>query len=40
MAVLPTLVQPNGEPFADSSAMPSYYVSKEWHFRLQDLESM
>jgi asparagine synthase (glutamine-hydrolysing) len=28
MAVLPTLVQHYGEPFADSSAIPSYYVSK------------
>jgi asparagine synthase (glutamine-hydrolysing) len=29
MEVLPTLVEHYGEPFADSSAIPSYYVSKE-----------
>jgi asparagine synthase (glutamine-hydrolysing) len=29
MAILPTLVEHYGEPFADSSAIPSYYVSKE-----------
>jgi len=29
MEILPTLVEHYGEPFADSSAIPSYYVSKE-----------
>src|SRR5436853_4702468 len=29
MEVLPTLVEHYGEPFADSSAIPSYYVSRE-----------
>jgi asparagine synthase (glutamine-hydrolysing) len=29
MEVLPTLVEHYGEPFADSSAIPSYYVAKE-----------
>ncbi len=29
MEVLPTLVEHYGEPFGDSSAIPSYYVSKE-----------
>jgi asparagine synthase (glutamine-hydrolysing) len=29
MEVLPTLVEHYGEPFADSSAIPTYYVSKE-----------
>jgi asparagine synthase (glutamine-hydrolysing) len=29
MEVLPALVEHYGEPFADSSAIPSYYVSKE-----------
>jgi len=29
MAILPTLVEHYGEPFADSSAIPSYYVSRE-----------
>src|SRR6266576_3005751 len=29
MQILPTLVEHYGEPFADSSAIPSYYVSKE-----------
>lgn len=29
MEVLPTLVQHYGEPYADSSAIPTYYVSKE-----------
>src|SRR5262249_7512325 len=27
--ILPTLVKHYGEPYADSSAVPSYYVSKE-----------
>ncbi len=29
MQILPTLVEHYGEPFADSSAIPSYYVSRE-----------
>src|SRR5216683_2477391 len=29
MEILPTLVEHYGEPFADSSAIPSYYVSRE-----------
>jgi asparagine synthase (glutamine-hydrolysing) len=29
MEVLPTLVEHYGEPYADSSAIPTYYVSKE-----------
>src|SRR5256714_1381546 len=29
MEILPTLVEHDGEPFADSSAIPSYYVSRE-----------
>ena len=29
LEVLPTLVQHYGEPYADSSAIPTYYVSKE-----------
>jgi asparagine synthase (glutamine-hydrolysing) len=29
LEVLPTLVEHYGEPFADSSAIPSYYVSRE-----------
>lgn len=29
MEILPTLVEHYGEPFADSSAVPSYYVSRE-----------
>jgi asparagine synthase (glutamine-hydrolysing) len=29
MEVLPTLVEHYGEPFADSSAIPTYYVSRE-----------
>lgn len=29
MEVLPTLIEHYGEPFADSSAIPSYYVSRE-----------
>src|SRR5437773_347883 len=29
MEVLPTLVEHYGEPFADSSAIPSYYVARE-----------
>ena len=29
MEILPALVEHYGEPFADSSAIPSYYVSKE-----------
>jgi asparagine synthase (glutamine-hydrolysing) len=29
MQILPTLVDHYGEPFADSSAIPSYYVSRE-----------
>jgi len=29
MDILPTLVEHYGEPFADSSAIPSYYVSRE-----------
>ncbi len=29
MEILPTLVEHYGEPFADSSALPSYYVSRE-----------
>jgi len=29
MGILPTLVEHYGEPFADSSAIPSYYVSRE-----------
>lgn len=29
MEVIPTLVEHYGEPFADSSAIPTYYVSKE-----------
>ena len=29
MQILPTLVEHYGEPFADSSAVPSYYVSRE-----------
>src|SRR6266446_5700523 len=29
MEVLPTLVEHYGEPYADSSAIPSYYVSRE-----------
>src|SRR5207244_5751151 len=29
MEVLPTLVEHYGEPFGDSSAIPSYYVSRE-----------
>ena len=33
MEVLPTLVQHYGEPYADSSAIPTYYVAREtrWH---------
>src|SRR2546426_3008217 len=29
MEILPTLIEHYGEPFADSSAIPSYYVSRE-----------
>src|SRR3954452_25617294 len=29
LEVLPTLVEHYGEPYADSSAIPTYYVSKE-----------
>jgi asparagine synthase (glutamine-hydrolysing) len=29
MKILPTLIEHYGEPFADSSAIPSYYVSRE-----------
>ena len=29
MEVLPTLVEHYGEPYADSSAIPTYYVAKE-----------
>src|SRR5687768_11864864 len=29
MEILPTLVEHYGEPYADSSAIPTYYVSKE-----------
>ena len=29
MEVLPTLVEHYGEPYADSSAIPTYYVSQE-----------
>ena len=29
LEVLPTLVEHYGEPYADSSAVPTYYVAKE-----------
>ena len=29
LEILPTLVEHYGEPYADSSAIPTYYVSRE-----------